>query len=95
MFIGDYAAGGGGGSGWRLASVDDPLGDGAGQRVEQQGQEQHGDEQDQRDDDVLLVASPHQVKETLEGVDEPGEGSVRTAVRGREGGGKGAGERSG
>lgn len=54
------------------------------QRVEQQDEEQRQDEQDQGEDDVLLVAPPHQVKETLEWVDKPREGGVRTAVEGGE-----------
>lgn len=52
-------------------SIDYLLGDGSWQCVEQQGEEQHCDEQDQGNDDVLLVASPHQVEETLEWIDKP------------------------
>ncbi len=61
-----------------VLSIDYLLRNGSGQCVEQQGEEQHCDEQDQGDDDVLLVASPHQVEETLEWIDKPGEGGVWT-----------------
>lgn len=59
--------------------VDDPVGERPRQRVDEQCEEDCGDEQEQRQDDVLLVVAPHQVEETLEGVGEPGEGGVRTA----------------
>lgn len=63
----------------RVSSIDNLLWNSTGQRVEEQGQEQHCDEQDQGDDDVFLVALPHQVEETLKWIDEPREGSVRSA----------------
>ena len=66
------------------SSVDYLLGNGSWQRVEQQGEEQHCDEHDQGDDDVLLVASPHQVEETLEWIDKPREGRVWTAGGGQK-----------
>lgn len=62
-----------------VLSVDNLLRDGSWQGVEKQGQEQHSDQQDQGDDDVLLVVAPHQVEKTLERVDKPGEGRVGTA----------------
>lgn len=52
-------------------SIDYLLRDGSWQSVEEQGEEQHCDENDQGDDDVLLVVPPHQVKETFEWVDKP------------------------
>lgn len=56
-----------------VLSPDDLVGDGSWQCVEEQGEEQQCHEQQQSNDDVLLVASPNQVKETLEGVHKPGE----------------------
>lgn len=61
-----------------MLSIDYPLRNGSWQCVEQQSEEEHSDEHDQGDDDVLLVASPHQVEETLEWIDEPREGGVWT-----------------
>lgn len=61
------------------SSVDNPVGERSGQRVEEQCEEQCRDEQQQRQDDVLLVVPPHQVDETLERIGEPREGSVGTA----------------
>lgn len=63
----------------RLAA-DNLVGDGSGQCVEEQGKEQRCDQQNDADDDVLLVASPHQVKETFERVNEPREGGVWTTA---------------
>lgn len=69
-----------------VSSIDDLLWDGSWQCVEEQCEEQHCDEQDQSDDDVLLVASPHQVEETLERIDKPREGGVRaTGEEGKRG----------
>lgn len=67
------------------SSVDYLLRNGPRQRVEEQSEEQHADEQHQGDDDVLLVAPPHQVEETLERIDEPGEGRVRSTGGGKTG----------
>lgn len=67
-----------------VLSIDDLLRNGSWQCVEEQGEEQHRDEQDQSDDDVLLVASPDQVEETFEWIHKPGEGRVRTTGRKRE-----------
>lgn len=67
-----------------VSSIDYPLRKRSWQRVEQQGEEQRCDEQDQGEDDVLLVASPHQVEETLEWIDKPREGGVWTAGGERE-----------
>lgn len=64
-----------------MLSVDYLLRNGSWQCVEKQGEEQHCDEKDQGNDDVLLVASPHQVEETLEWIDKPGEGGVWTTGR--------------
>lgn len=66
----------------RLAA-DNLVGDGSGQRVEEQGEKQRCDQQNDADDDVLLVASPHQVKETFERVNKPREGGVWTTVEKR------------
>lgn len=54
-----------------LLSIDYLLGDGSWQSVEEQGEEEHGDEEDEGYNDVLLVASPDQVEETFEWVHEP------------------------
>lgn len=59
-------------------SIDYLLRNGSWQCVEQQGEEQHCDEHEQGSDDVLLVASPHQVEETFEWIDKPREGGVWT-----------------
>lgn len=64
------------------SSIDDLLRDGSWQSVEQQGEEQHCDENDQGDDDVLLVAPPDQVEEAFEWIDKPREGCVWTAEDG-------------
>lgn len=65
--------------------VDNPVGERPRQRVDEQCEEECGDEQEQRQDDVLLVVAPHQVEKTLEGVGEPGEGGVRAAEEAGQG----------
>lgn len=52
------------------------------QCVDEQGKEERGDKQQQGQNDVFLVALPHQVEETLEWIDKPREGGVRTAAVG-------------
>ncbi len=64
-------------------SADNLLRNGSWQCVEEQGEEQRCEEHDHSSNDVLLVAFPHQVEETLEWIDEPREGGVWTT----EGGG--------
>lgn len=63
----------------RRSPIDNPVGERPRQRVDEQCEEECGDEQEQRQDDVLLVVAPHQVEKALEGVGEPGEGGVRAA----------------
>lgn len=55
-----------------VSSINDLMRESLRQRVEQQDEEQHGDEEQQGEDDVLLVAFPHQVEETLKWIDKPG-----------------------
>lgn len=66
------------------SSINDLLRKSPWQGVEEQDEEQRCDEEDQGQDDVFLVAFPHQVEETLKRVDKPGKGSVRSAGGGRE-----------
>lgn len=65
--------------------IDNPVGERPRQRIDEQCEEECGDEQEQRQDDVLLVVAPHQVEKTLEGVGEPGEGGVRAAEEAGQG----------
>lgn len=59
-----------------MLSIDDLLGDGSRQSVEDQSEEEGGDEEDEGGDDVLLVVLPDEVKEALEGVHKPRERRV-------------------
>lgn len=69
-----------------VSSVDHLLWKSSRQRVEQQDEEQHCDQEEQGEDNVFLVVLPHQVEETFERIDEPRERSVRAAgVRGERG----------
>lgn len=67
----------------RVSPINDPLRKSPRQSVEQQEQEQHCDEEDQGQDDVFLVAFPHQVEEALKRIDKPGEGGVWSAGGGQ------------
>lgn len=68
-----------------MSPGDYPLRNGSRQSVDEQGEEERGDEQQEGQNDVFLVALPNQVEETLERIDEPREGGVRTAAGGGDG----------